>query len=105
MVRGADTTMVTSFGTYQLTYFRGWTEEFAQGPEDTAVRAMLRSMPAGDALAFPSLARLACRIDRASGQRSVSVEIRLARSPTSPPHNHFLLQARIGCIQMGEPAT
>ena len=62
MVRGADAAdvaMVTSFGAYQLTYFRVWTEMLEGGLDDAVVRDMLRNRPTGDALVFPSSARLA----------------------------------------------
>lgn len=62
MVRGADAAdvaMVTSFGAYQLTYFRVWAEKLEEGLDDATVTNMLQNRPAGDALVFPSSARLA----------------------------------------------
>jgi hypothetical protein len=62
MVRGADAAdvaMVTSFGAYQLTYFRVWTEKLEASLDDAVVLDMLRSRPEGDALVFPSSARFA----------------------------------------------
>jgi transglutaminase-like putative cysteine protease len=62
MVRGADAAdvaMITSFGAYQLKYFRVWTEQIADGLDDAAILDMLRTRPAGDPLVFPSSARSA----------------------------------------------
>ncbi len=62
MVRGddaADVAMITSFGAYQLTYFRVWTDQIADGLSDAAILDMLQTRPGGDPLVFPSSARIA----------------------------------------------
>ncbi len=60
MVRGsdaADVAMITSFGAYQLKYFRVWTDQIAEGLDDPAVLDLLQTRPEGDPLVFPSSAR------------------------------------------------
>jgi len=62
MVRGddaADVAMITSFGNYQLTYFRVWTDKLADGLDDDTVLDMLRTRPEGEPLVFPSSGRIA----------------------------------------------
>lgn len=62
MVRGADAAdvaMITSFGGYQLKYFRVWTDQIADGLDDDTILAMLQTRPGGDPLVFPSSARSA----------------------------------------------
>ncbi len=62
MVRGADAAdvaMITSFGDYQLKYFRVWTDELEDGLDDATVLEMLRTRPDGEPLVFPSSARVA----------------------------------------------
>ncbi|MEO0521872.1 MAG: transglutaminase family protein [Pseudomonadota bacterium] len=60
MVRGADAAdvaMITSFGNYQLRFFKVWTDELEDGLEDTVIHEMLQTRPGGEALIFPSSAR------------------------------------------------
>ncbi|MEL7515634.1 MAG: transglutaminase family protein [Pseudomonadota bacterium] len=60
MVRGADAAdvaMITSFGNYQLRFFKVWTDELEDGLEDTVIHEMLLTRPGGEALIFPSSAR------------------------------------------------
>lgn len=48
MVRGddaSDVAMVTSFGAYELTMFRVWTHELADGTDDATLIEMLRERP------------------------------------------------------------
>lgn len=62
MVRGsdaADVAMITSFGAYQLRYFRVWTDELPGGLDDQAVLALLQTRPEGVPLVYPSSARSA----------------------------------------------
>lgn len=62
MVRGsdaADVAMITSFGDYNLTYFRVWTDQIEDGLGDAEILDMLRTRPEGEALVFPSSARVA----------------------------------------------
>lgn len=62
MVRGADAAdvaMITSFGKYQLKYFRVWTNQLEDGLDDSAILDMLRTRPQGEPLVFPSSARVA----------------------------------------------
>lgn len=61
MVRGtdaADVAMITSFGNYELTYFKVWTNELDSGTSDVEIQDMLLSRPDGEALVFPSSARV-----------------------------------------------
>ena len=60
MVRGsdaADVAMITSFGAHELTYFRVWTDQIADGLSDGAILDMLQTRPVGEPLVFPSSAR------------------------------------------------
>lgn len=60
MVRGADAAdvaMITSFGNYQLKYFKVWTDKLKDGLEDAVILEMLQTRPGGKALVFPSSAR------------------------------------------------
>ena len=60
MVRGADAAdvaMITSFGNYQLKYFKVWTDKLEDGLEDAVILEMLQTRPGGKALVFPSSAR------------------------------------------------
>ena len=53
MVRGrdaADGAMITSFGSYQLEYFRVWTEEVSGETSEAALRELLESRPDAPAL-------------------------------------------------------
>lgn len=62
MVRGADAAdvaMITSFGDYQLKYFRVWSDKLGDGLDDAFVLDMLMTRPGGEALVFPSSARVA----------------------------------------------
>ncbi len=62
MVRGADAAdvaMITSFGGYQLTYFKVWTDQIEDGLDDAAIHQMLQTRPEGDPLVYPSSARVA----------------------------------------------
>jgi hypothetical protein len=62
MVRGADAAdvaMITSFGDYQLKYFRVWTDQLADGPDDAVILDMLQTRPGGEPLVFPTSARVA----------------------------------------------
>jgi transglutaminase-like putative cysteine protease len=62
MVRGADAAdaaMITSFGGYDLKFFRVWTDQVPDGTEDSAILEMLETRPDGEALVFPSSARIA----------------------------------------------
>ena len=62
MVRGADASdvaMITSFGGYQLRYFRVWTDEVDLNLSATELTEMLTVRPDGKPLIFPSSARAA----------------------------------------------
>jgi len=62
MVRGADAAdvaMITSFGDYQLKYFRVWTDQLADGLDDAVILDMLQTRPGGEPLVFPTSARVA----------------------------------------------
>ncbi len=62
MVRGADAgevAMITSFGNYQLKYFRVWTDQLEDGLSDADILDLLQTRPNGEALVFPSSARVA----------------------------------------------
>ncbi len=62
MVRGADAgdvAMITSFGNYQLRYFRVWTDRLEDELDDAVVLDMLQARPGGEPLVFPSSARVA----------------------------------------------
>jgi transglutaminase-like putative cysteine protease len=62
MVRGADAAdvaMITSFGGYQLKYFRVWTDQLEDGLDDAVILDMLQTRPGGEPLVFPSSARVA----------------------------------------------
>ncbi len=62
MVHGADAAdvaMVTSFGSYDLKYFRVWTNEIDAGLDRDQIAELLTSRPVGDALVFPSSGRVA----------------------------------------------
>lgn len=61
MVRGsdaADVAMITSFGQYQLNYFKVWTDEVAEEKSDGELLKMMQDRPKGEALVFPSSARV-----------------------------------------------
>ena len=61
MVRGGDASdvaMITSFGAYALKYFRVWTDEVPDANDEEVMR-MLETRPQGEALVFPSSARMA----------------------------------------------
>lgn len=60
MVRGSDASdvaMITSFGPYQLTHFRVWTDEIKGNVEDDALLDMLQDRPEAEPLVYPSSAR------------------------------------------------
>lgn len=60
MVRGcdaADVALITSFGAYELTFFRVWTDEIAERG-DAEVLSLLQTRPEGAALVHPSSARM-----------------------------------------------
>jgi len=62
MVRGADAAdvaMITSFGGYQLKYFKVWTNKLEDGLDDAVILEMLQTRPGGEPLVFPSSARVA----------------------------------------------
>ena len=62
MVRGldaADVAMITSFGNYELKYFRVWTDEIKTAMDDDAILDMLQTRPSGLPLIYPSSARMA----------------------------------------------
>ncbi len=62
MVRGADAAdvaMITSFGSYKLSYFRVWTEEIEASTSPAEVAELLQLRPTGEALIYPSSARVA----------------------------------------------
>jgi transglutaminase-like putative cysteine protease len=62
MVRGADAAdvaMITSFGGYQLKFFRVWTDQIADGLDDATLHDMLGTRPDAAPLVFPSSARVA----------------------------------------------
>jgi transglutaminase-like putative cysteine protease len=62
MVRGSDASdvaMITSFGAYQLRYFRVWTDEVDQRLSDADVMHMLNTRPEAEPLVFASSARAA----------------------------------------------
>jgi transglutaminase-like putative cysteine protease len=61
MVRGrdaADVAMITSFGTYDLTWFRVWTQQLADGTSDAEIHGLLNALPYSDALTLGSSARV-----------------------------------------------
>lgn len=61
MVRGsdaADVAMITSFGDYQLKYFKVWSDELERGTSDVDIHHMLQARPVGEPLVFPSSARV-----------------------------------------------
>lgn len=62
MVRGADAAdvaMITSFGAYELKYFRVWTDRLQDGLDDADILDSLHARPPGDPLVYPSSARIA----------------------------------------------
>jgi transglutaminase-like putative cysteine protease len=62
MVRGgdaADVAMLTSFGSYELKYFRVWTDEITDVGDDAAVLKLLETRPESEPLVYPSSARAA----------------------------------------------
>jgi transglutaminase-like putative cysteine protease len=62
MVRGSDASdvaMITSFGNYQLKYFKVWTNEIDSALSDADILEMLKTRPGGEPLVFPSSARVA----------------------------------------------
>lgn len=62
MVRGSDASdvaMITSFGGYQLRYFRVWTDEVEQTLMDADLLGILTKRPEAEPLVFPSSARAA----------------------------------------------
>lgn len=62
MVRGSDAgdvAMITSFGGYQLKYFRVWTDQLEDGLDDAAILDRLKTRSDGEPLVFPSSARAA----------------------------------------------
>lgn len=62
MVRGLDAAnvaMITSFGNYELKYFRVWTDEIKTAMSDDALLDMLQTRPSGQPLIYPSSSRLA----------------------------------------------
>jgi transglutaminase-like putative cysteine protease len=62
MVRGTDASdvaMVTSFGGYQLRFFRVWTDEVDSALSETDLKDMLAVLPVSEPLIFPSSARAA----------------------------------------------
>lgn len=61
MVRGsdaADVAMITSFGQYQLKYFKVWTDQIADETSKKDIQEMMRSRPDGEALVYASSARM-----------------------------------------------
>lgn len=61
MVRGsdaADVAMITSFGNYDLKYFKVWTDAVDPTKRVSDIHDMLRARPNGEPLVFPSSARL-----------------------------------------------
>lgn len=62
MVRGSDASdvaMITSFGSYQLRYFRVWTDQVEQTLTDSELMRMLTTRPEAEPLVFASSARAA----------------------------------------------
>jgi transglutaminase-like putative cysteine protease len=62
MVRGTDASdvaMITSFGGYQLKYFRVWTDEVERTLAEPDLIRMLNTRPEGEPLVFASSARAA----------------------------------------------
>jgi transglutaminase-like putative cysteine protease len=62
MVRGSDASdvaMITSFGNYQLRYFRVWADEVEQTLTDADLMRMLTTRPDAEPLVFASSARAA----------------------------------------------
>jgi hypothetical protein len=62
MVRGSDASdvaMITSFGNYQLRYFRVWADEIEQTLTDADLTQMLTTRPDAEPLVFASSARAA----------------------------------------------
>lgn len=62
MVRGldaGDVAMITSFGDYDLKYFRVWTDELDTNADDEAILELLHTRPEGEPLVYPSSARVA----------------------------------------------
>ena len=60
MVRGrdaADGAMITSFGKYDLTHFKVWTAEVAEGPSDVDLQDLLRTRPDSPALTLAPIER------------------------------------------------
>ena len=61
MVRGsdaADVAMITSFGNYDLKYFKVWSDELEDGLDDAAILDLLQTRPSGEALVYSSSARI-----------------------------------------------
>ena len=61
MVRGrdaADVAMITSFGAYELTGFRVWTDEMADRTADEDFSTLMASLPDNEGLVTPSSARI-----------------------------------------------
>ncbi len=61
MVRGrdaADVAMITSFGSYDLTWFRVWTQQLPDGTTDAEIEGLLTRLPYSDALTLVSSARV-----------------------------------------------
>ena len=61
MVRGrdaADVAMITSFGSYDLTWFRVWTQQLPDGTTDAEIEGLLTRLPYSDALTLGSSARV-----------------------------------------------
>jgi transglutaminase-like putative cysteine protease len=62
MVRGTDASdvaMITSFGGYQLKFFRVWSDRLEDGLTTTQVLKLLETRPEAEPLVFPSSARAA----------------------------------------------
>lgn len=62
MVRGSDASdvaMITSFGNYQLRYFRVWTDEVDHSLTEADLQELLTTRPEGEPLVFASSARAA----------------------------------------------
>lgn len=60
MVRGADAAdvaILTSFGSYDLTFFRVWTDEILHQTTDDQIHALLGHHPDGEALVYPTSGR------------------------------------------------
>ncbi len=61
MVRGSDASdvaMITSFGAYELRFFRVWTDEIAGHADDDGLLERLQTRPDGPPLVYPSSARI-----------------------------------------------